>query len=144
MDSTSGWKSSLGKIYKQNSARAIACEAQTHFRSSLLSRSDDRKCVCASQATRARTSTLNSARVTAHRRQTLSTRDRGYTATTNTVCKELATKYYSYTAKEADEEREHRLPTFQYSVNSIRKERQVYSQNYHLRCNERKQELHHL
>ena len=31
----------------------------------------------------ARTSTLNSARVTAQRRQTLSTRDRGYTATTN-------------------------------------------------------------
>ena len=39
----------------------LACEAQTHFRSSLLSlrkiaifrreRSDDRKCVCASQAT---------------------------------------------------------------------------------------------
>ena len=39
----------------------VACEAQTHFRSSLLSlrkiaifrreRSDDRKCVCASQAT---------------------------------------------------------------------------------------------
>ena len=31
----------------------------------------------------ARTSTFNSARVTAQRRQTLSTRDRGYTATTN-------------------------------------------------------------
>ena len=29
------------------------------------------------------------------------------------ICKELATKYYSYTANEADEEREHRLPTFQ-------------------------------
>ena len=52
VDSTSGWKSSLGKIYKQNSARA-------------------------------RTSTLNSARVTVQRRQTLSTGDRGYTATTN-------------------------------------------------------------
>ena len=30
----------------------VACEPQTHFRSSLLSlRSDDRKCVCGSQAT---------------------------------------------------------------------------------------------
>ena len=30
----------------------VACEAQTHFRSSLRrERSDDRKCVCASQAT---------------------------------------------------------------------------------------------
>ena len=52
-DSTSGWKSSPGKINEQNS-------------------------------TRARTSTLNSARATAQRRQTLSTRDSsGYTATTN-------------------------------------------------------------
>ena len=35
--------------------RTVACEPQTHFRSSLLSlrreRSDDRKCVCCSQAT---------------------------------------------------------------------------------------------
>ena len=55
VDSTSGWKSSLGKIYKQYSARV-------------------------------RMSTLNSAWATAQRRQTktLSTRDRGYTATTNT------------------------------------------------------------
>ena len=43
------------------------------------------------------------------------------------ICKELATKCYSYTAKEADEEREHRLPTFQYSVHRIRKERQAVS-----------------
>ena len=44
---------------------ALACEQQTHFQSSLLSlrkvaifrreRSDDRKCVCCSQATGART-----------------------------------------------------------------------------------------
>ena len=53
-DSTSGWKSSLGKICKQNSARA-------------------------------RTSILNSARVTGQRRRKLSTRDRGYTATTVTL-----------------------------------------------------------
>ena len=35
------------------------------------------------------------------------------------ICKELATKYYSYTTKEADEEREHRLPTFHFSIRSI-------------------------
>ena len=64
------------------------------------------------------------------------------------ICKEAATKYYNYTANEADEVREHRLPTFQQNaVNRIRnetEERQVYSQNYLLRCNDRKQELHHL
>ena len=64
------------------------------------------------------------------------------------ICKEAATKYYNYTANEAHEVREHRLPTFQQNaVNRIRneaEERQVYSQNYLLRCNDRKQELHHL
>ena len=64
------------------------------------------------------------------------------------ICKEAATKYYNYTANEADEVREHRLPTFQQNaVDRIRnetEERQVYSQNYLLRCNDRKQELHHL
>ena len=54
-----------------------------------------------------------SANITAQRRQTLSTRARG--------CKEATTKYYNYTANEADEEREHRLPTFQRNaVNRIR------------------------
>ena len=61
------------------------------------------------------------------------------------ICKEAATKYYSYTANEAGEDR---LPMFQQnSVNRIRnetEERQVYTQNYLLRCNDRKQELHHL
>ena len=64
------------------------------------------------------------------------------------ICKEAATKYYNYTGNEADGVREHRLPTFQQNaVNRIRnetEERQVYSQNYLLRCNDRKQELHHL
>ena len=84
VDSTSGWKSSLGKIYTQNSARP-------------------------------RRLTLNSGRATTQRRQTLSTKDRG--------CKEAATKYYNYTANKANEEREHRLLTFQQSaVNRIRNE----------------------
>ena len=85
---------------------------------------------------------LNSARATAQWRQTLLTRDRLYS---DHEYLRGCNKYYSYTANEADEEREHRLPTFQQnSVDRIRKERQVYSQNYLLRCNDRKQELHHL
>ena len=37
------------------------------------------------------------------------------------ICKETATKYYNYTANEADEDREHRLTTFQQNaVNRIR------------------------
>ena len=88
--------------------------------------------------------TLNSARATAQRRQTLSTRDRGYTARDHQYVKRLpATKYYNYTANEADEKREHRLPKFQQNVvNRIRnetEERQVYTKNYLLRCNDRKQ-----
>ena len=60
---------------------------------------------------RPRTSTLNSARATAQRRQRLSTRARG------------ATEYYNYAANEADEERGHGLPTFQQNaVNRIRNE----------------------
>ena len=48
-------------------------------------------------------------------KQTLSIKGRGY--------KEAATKYYNYTANKADEEREHRLPTFQQNaVNRIRNE----------------------
>ena len=58
------------------------------------------------------------------------------------ICKEAATKYYNYTANEADEEREHQLPKLQQNaVNRICKEteeRQAYSQNYLLRCNDRK------
>ena len=41
--------------YDCRAGRRLACEQQTHFRSSLLSlrkRSDDRKCVCCSQASR--------------------------------------------------------------------------------------------
>ena len=38
-------------------------------------------------------------------------------------CKEEATKYYNYSANKADEEREHRAPTFhQNAVNKIRNE----------------------
>ena len=72
MDSTSGWKSSLGKIYKHNSARA-------------------------------RTSTLNSARVTAQRRQTLCQLETEVIQRPR-ICKEAATKYYNHTANETDEE----------------------------------------
>ena len=86
-DSTSGWKSSLGKIYKQNSERP-------------------------------RKSTLNSGRATGQRRKKLSAKDRG--------CKEAATKYNNYTANKADEEREHRLSTFQQNaVNRIRNETEL-------------------
>ena len=56
----------------------------------------------------ARTSTFNSARVTAQRRETLQLETE--VIQRPRICKELATKYYSYTANEADEEREHRLP----------------------------------
>ena len=36
------------------------------------------------------------------------------------ICKDAATKYYNYTANKADEEREHRLATFQQNaVNRI-------------------------
>ena len=110
---TSCWNSSLGKIYKQNPARARTW--------------------------------LNSARATAQRRQTLLTRDRLYS---DHEYLRGSNKYYSYAANEADEETEHRLPTFQQNaVNRIRnetEERQVYTKNYLLRCNDRKQESHHL
>ena len=106
MDSTSGWDwSSLGLIYKQNSARP-------------------------------RKST--SGRATAQRRQTLSAKDRG--------CKEAATKWNNYTANKADDEKEHRLPTFQQNaVNRIRNETDEESSRGKftvsklsvLRCNDR-------
>ena len=95
---------------------------------------------------RPRTSTLNSGRATAQRRQTLSTKHRGY--------KEAATKYYNYTANKADKEREHRLPMFQQNaVNRIRnettrnhREASLQSKSSVLRYNDRprQQELHHL
>ena len=43
------WK--FSREVRNDALLNVACEAQTHFRSSILSlRSDDRKCVCASQA----------------------------------------------------------------------------------------------
>ena len=55
------------------------------------------------------------------------------------IRKEAATKYYNYTAKKAVEEWTHRLLTFQQNdlnrIHNETKERQVYSQNYLLQCN---------
>ena len=70
------------KMLSATAMLLLACEAQTHFRSSLLSlraseRSDDRKCVCASQAmllwttTNHKWSLLNSQRHPATKRTTL-------------------------------------------------------------------------
>ena len=60
------------------------------------------------------------------------------------TCTEAATKYYNYTVNETDEEREHRLPTLPKATRLDQATLKVYSQNYLLRCSNRRQEILHV
>ena len=53
------------------------------------------------------------------------------------TCTEAAAKYSNYIVNEADEERDHRLPTLPKVTRLDQATRKVYSQNYLLGCNDR-------
>ena len=57
------------------------------------------------------------------------------------TCTEAAAKYSNYIVNEADEERDHRLPTLPKATRLDQATRKVYSQNYLLRRSDRQQEL---